>query len=232
MESLKPLFPNISDETWPVLEQWAALLREWNEKINLVSRKDIERLETHHLAHCLTITNPLKLMNGTRILDVGTGGGLPGLPMAICYPQAHFTLVDSVGKKIKVVEDIANRLELKNVKVIHGRVESLNSQFDFVTGRAVTALPAFIGWIFKKMRPGAKNSLENGLIYWKGGPLEPELKQAGIEPKQVFAIRDTVDDEYFDDKYIFHFGAKQLRARGRKLVEDGAKGQKPKGKKG
>ncbi|MDP4880162.1 MAG: class I SAM-dependent methyltransferase, partial [Opitutales bacterium] len=102
MQSIRSQFPNVSDETWTVLEKWAVLLREWNEKINLISRKDIEHLEERHLSHCLAITNHLKLMNGTRVMDVGTGGGFPGIIMAICYPQAHFTLIDSIGKKITV----------------------------------------------------------------------------------------------------------------------------------
>jgi len=217
MDHLQKIFPDVPDEAWPRLEAWAGLLREWNAKVNLVSRKDIEQLERHHLAHCLAITKKLKLMQGARILDVGTGGGLPGLPMAICYPQAQFTLADSVGKKIKVVNDIAERLKLKNVKALHTRAETLNREFDFVTGRAVTALPVFIGWIHKRLRFGHKHSLENGLIYWKGGALEPELAAAGLAPKHTYALNESVDDAYFAEKYIFHFGARQIRAVAKRL---------------
>ena len=122
---LKEWFPDLSDETWEKLKQYTELLREWNAKINLVSRKDMDRLETKHLAHCLTLTKFLRLMPKARLLDVGTGGGLPGIPMAICYPQAKFTLMDSIGKKVMVVEDMVKRLELSNTEVRRGRVEEL-----------------------------------------------------------------------------------------------------------
>ena len=113
MDSIRKQFPQIEETAWPVLEAWAVLLREWNTKINLISRKDIEYLEARHLSHCLAITNHLKLMSGARIMDVGTGGGFPGIIMAICYPQAHFTLIDSIGKKIAVVQDLVDKLGLK-----------------------------------------------------------------------------------------------------------------------
>ena len=138
----KQLFPNILEDTWPILERWAELLREWNTKINLISRKDIDALEERHLVHCLAITNILTLKKGARILDVGTGGGLPGLPMAICYPQAKFTLIDSIAKKVGVVQSIADELGLANVEAKQVR-EALKTQFDFVTGRAVKNLPSF-----------------------------------------------------------------------------------------
>ena len=133
---LKGWFPEISDPQWDKLQEYTALLREWNAKINLVSRKDMDRLETKHLAHCLTITKFLRLMPRARLLDVGTGGGLPGIPMAICYPQAKFTLMDSIAKKTMVVEDIAKRLNLENVEVRRGRVEELPKKktYDFVLG--------------------------------------------------------------------------------------------------
>ncbi|OUW40098.1 MAG: 16S rRNA (guanine(527)-N(7))-methyltransferase RsmG, partial [Verrucomicrobia bacterium TMED175] len=140
---LQKWFPDLEQETWTKLIEYTSLLREWNAKINLVSRKDTDRLEIKHLAHCLTITKFLRLMPKARLLDVGTGGGLPGIPLAICYPQARFTLMDSIGKKVMVVEDIVNRLGLQNAEVIRGRVEELpkKKSYDFVIGRAVTALP-------------------------------------------------------------------------------------------
>ena len=125
MDALLAQFPNIHEDIWPVLEAWAVLLREWNEKINLISRKDIEHLEARHLSHCLAITNHLKLMQGTRIMDVGTGGGFPGILMAICYPQAHFTLIYSICKKIAVVKDLAEKLGLKNVEARQCRAEEI-----------------------------------------------------------------------------------------------------------
>jgi 16S rRNA (guanine527-N7)-methyltransferase len=148
------LFPNISEEAWTKLERWAVLLREWNTKINLISRKDIDALEERHLIHCLAITNALTLKKGARILDVGTGGGLPGLPMAICYPQAKFTLIDSIAKKVGVVQAVADALGLENVEAKQVRAEALKTQFDFVTGRAVKNLPEFLSWISDNLQTG------------------------------------------------------------------------------
>lgn len=214
MQSIRSQFPNVSDETWTVLEKWAVLLREWNEKINLISRKDIEHLEQRHLSHCLAITNHLKLMNGTRVMDVGTGGGFPGIIMAICYPQAHFTLIDSIGKKITVVQDLVEKLGLKNVEAKHCRAESINKQFDFVTGRAVKNLPEYFSWIKGNIRRGEKNTIPNGVLYWKGGELDDELTALGIRPRKTINLEETFSDPYFEQKYILHFDARDVpRAR-------------------
>ena len=140
------LFPALSKVEAQLLMEWAVLLREWNEKINLISRKDIEHLESRHLAPCLAITNHLQLMQGARVMDVGTGGGFPGLIMAICYPQAQFTLVDSIGKKVAVVQDIAERLGLRNVVARQARAEAIQREFDFITGRAVKNLPESVSY--------------------------------------------------------------------------------------
>lgn len=221
MASLTEKFPNINESTWQVLHAWAELLREWNTKVNLISRKDIDHLEERHLAHCLAITNHLKLMSGTRVLDVGTGGGLPGLPMAICYPQAHFTLVDSIGKKIAVVQDIIKRLDLKNVEARQVRAETLNKQFDFVTGRAVKNLPEYFRWIKNNVRRGERNSIPNGVLYWKGGELESELEILGIRPRKTIDLEQTLGDPYFVQKYILHFDARDVpRARSPKPVAE------------
>lgn len=200
----------VTDEAWAKLADWSALMREWNAKVNLVSRKDIGNLESHHLAPCLAVTTDLKLMHGARLLDVGTGGGLPGLPMAICYPQAHFTLVDSVGKKIKVVEDIANRLDLKNVEVRHCRVESLKGGYDFITGRAVTDLREFINWIRPFARKGRKHSPANGLLYWRGGDLATETGHLRSKLHDHIDLEQRLGDPYFHQKYILHFRAEEL----------------------
>ena len=214
MQDLKVTFPDIDAATWERLALWAEAMREWNQKINLISRKDIDALEQRHLAHCLAITRHLKLMAGTRVLDVGTGGGLPGLPMAICYPQAHFTLIDSIGKKIAVVRDLVDRLELKNVEAKQMRAEQLNKQFDFVTGRSVKNLPEYFSWIKNNLRRGERNSLPNGVLYWKGGAFEDELSALGIEPRTVFDLEFDLQDPYFQQKYILHFDARDVpRAR-------------------
>ena len=168
MSLIREDFPNVSGSTWSILQAWAILLREWNSKINLISRKDIDRLEEYHLSHCLAITNHLKLMKGTRVLDVGTGGGFPGIIMAICYPQAHFTLIDSIGKKVTVVKDLVQKLGLKNVDVGQYRAEEVKKQFDFITGRAVKNLPEYFSWIEGNLRRGSRNSIPNGVLYWKG----------------------------------------------------------------
>jgi 16S rRNA (guanine527-N7)-methyltransferase len=214
MHSIRKQFPHVNEEAWPVLEAWAVLLRDWNAKINLISRKDIEHLEERHLSHCLAITNHLKLMNGARIMDVGTGGGFPGVIMAICYPQAHFTLIDSIGKKITVVQDLIQQLGLKNAEARQCRAEQVNKQFDFITGRAVKNLPEYFSWIKGNLRRGERHSIPNGVLYWKGGALEEELEALGIRPRKTISLEDGFDDPYFEQKYILHFDARDVpRAR-------------------
>lgn len=205
------LFPNISAEAWTILERWAELLREWNTKINLISRKDIEALEARHLVHCLAITNALTLKRGARILDVGTGGGLPGLPMAICYPHAKFTLIDSIAKKVGVVQSIADELGLDNVVAKQVRAEALKTQFDFVTGRAVKNLPEFLSWISNNLQKGHKHSFPNGVIYWKGGSIEAELNPLGIQSKTCVDLEQALGDAYFKDKFIIHIQAEAIK---------------------
>ena len=203
--SLRPHFPSLTAYQWTLLEQWSQLIRDWNAKINLISRKDIDFLELRHLAHCLAITNHLKLMQGARVLDVGTGGGFPGLVMAIAYPHAQFTLVDSIGKKIMVVQSIVSELGLQNVVARQCRAESVNKQFDFVTGRAVKNLPEFISWIKGNLRHGQRNSLANGVLYWKGGELTEELAELGIDPRLTVGLDGFMEDPYFENKSILHF---------------------------
>ena len=211
---MRKQFPQIEEAAWLLLETWAAYLREWNNKINLISRKDIEYLEARHLSQCLSITNHLKLMSGTRIMDVGTGGGFPGIIMAICYPQAHFTLIDSIGKKITVVQDLVDKLELKNVEARQCRAEEVKMKFDFITGRAVKNLPEYFSWIKDNVRRGERNSIPNGVLYWKGGELDDELAELGIRPRRTISLCETFSDPYFEQKYILHFDARDVpRAR-------------------
>ena len=207
---MRKQFPHIEEAAWSLLETWAALLREWNTKINLISRKDIEYLEARHLSHCLSITNHLKLMSGTRIMDVGTGGGFPGIIMAICYPQAHFTLIDSIGKKITVVQDLVDKLELKNVEARQCRAEEVKKKFDFITGRAVKNLPEYFSWIKDNVRRGERNSIPNGVLYWKGGELDDELAALGLRPRKTISLGKTFRDPYFEQKYILHFDARDV----------------------
>lgn len=200
-------FPEITDTSWTALRQYTGLLREWNGKINLVSRKDMDRLETKHLAHCLTITHFLRLMPKAQILDVGTGGGLPGIPLAICYPQARFTLMDSIGKKVMVLEDMVEKLGLQNVEVRRGRVEEMPKRrsFDFVIGRAVTALPTFFNWVNNKIRKGSRNSPANGILYLKGGDYTEELKTSGLHPAKIWDLDDFLPQAGLGEKYLIHF---------------------------
>lgn len=204
---LKGWFPDLPDSHWENLKEYTNLLREWNAKINLVSRKDMDRLEIKHLAHCLTITKFLRLMPKVRLLDVGTGGGLPGIPLAICYPQAKFTLMDSIAKKTMVVENIVDRLGLTNVEVRRGRVEELPKKktYDFVLGRAVTALPIFFGWVRDKVAKGSKNSPANGILYLKGGDYTEELKSSGLTPAKIWNLDKLLPEAELGDKYLIHF---------------------------
>jgi 16S rRNA (guanine527-N7)-methyltransferase len=206
-ETLKKWFPNIEQETWEKLHEYTSLLREWNAKINLVSRKDTDRLEVKHLAHCLTITKFLRLMPKARLLDVGTGGGLPGIPLAICYPEARFSLMDSIGKKVMVVEDMVNRLGLQNAEVIRGRVEELpkKKSYDFVIGRAVTALPTFFGWVQNKIAKGAKHSPANGILYLKGGDYTEELNSSGLHPAKIWNLDKLLPEAELGEKFLIHF---------------------------
>lgn len=205
LEKLHAAFPSVSAEAWEKIEAMAVLHREWNAKINLVSRKDIDNLEWHHYAPCLVAGTFLKLMSGARVIDVGTGGGFPGLLLAVLFPQAHFTLMDSVAKKILVVSDIAEKLALRNVETRVGRVEKLGKHFDFATGRAVTNLPAFFGFVKKLIQPGKKHSLANGILYWKGGELAPESEALGVVPAKTVELEKLLGDPYFSGKYILHY---------------------------
>ena len=206
-ETLRNWFPDLEEDKWVRLQEYCELLREWNAKINLVSRKDMDRLETKHLAHCLTITQFLRLMPKARLLDVGTGGGLPGIPLAICYPQAHFTLIDSIGKKVMVVEDMIQKLGLKNIEVRRGRVEELprKRRYDFVIGRAVTALPTLFGWVSNKISKGSKHSPSNGILYLKGGDYTEELKTSGLHPAKIWNLDELLPEAELGEKYLIHF---------------------------
>ena len=179
------------------------LYREWNEKINVVSRKDIDALEIHHVLHSLAIAKVISFKPGTRVLDVGTGGGFPGIPLAILFPEVHFHLVDSIGKKIKVVNEVAAALGLKNVTAEQVRVESMSEKFDFIVSRAVTAFPAFVALTRKRLLKESFNDLPNGIIYLKGGDFEEEI-QDFRERITVYNIPDFFEEEFFETKKVIY----------------------------
>ena len=186
--------------------QFAALkplYDDWNTKINLISRKDMDNFYKHHVLHSLTIAKIVDFEAGTSILDVGTGGGFPGIPLAILFPDVNFVLIDSIGKKIKVVQDVIQQIGLKNVKTLQTRVEQFNESFDFVVSRAVTDLPTFYNWVRYKIRKKGFNKLQNGILYLKGGDLKDETA-ALKRPVKLYALSEIFSDSYFDEKYVVY----------------------------
>ena len=200
-------FPNLSTEQQKQFEALDELYRFWNAQINVVSRKDIDMLYEHHVLHSLSIAKVLEFLPGETVLDVGTGGGFPGIPLAILFPETSFHLVDSIGKKIKVVQEVAQALGLKNVKASHMRAEEVQGTVDFVISRAVTQLKDFYPWVRAKIRKGGKNTLANGVLYLKGGDLTEELAAAKLKGVQKFAITKYFPQDFFLTKYVVYFEA-------------------------
>lgn len=178
-EDLFPFFPGLDERQREQFREMFPLYKDWNSKINLVSRKDIDNLYMHHVLHSLAIAKVVKFEPEARILDVGTGGGFPGIPLAIMFPSAQFHLVDSIGKKIKVVQAVADALGLRNVQAEQCRAESLTSRYDFIVSRAVTRLPEFYGWVRNLVSKEQHHALPNGILYLKGGDVRAETAPFG-----------------------------------------------------
>lgn len=194
-------FPEISDEQKSQFEKLEELYTEWNAKINVISRKDMESLYEKHILHSLGIAKIMEFAPGTKVLDIGTGGGFPGIPLAILFPEVQFTLIDSIGKKIMVVNAVAEEVGLKNVTGIHGRAEKLKGKFHFVVSRAVTQMPEFLRWLKGKFEKEQFNPKHNGVLYLKGGDLAEEL--AGIKC-EIFNLKNYFEEEFFDTKKVVY----------------------------
>jgi 16S rRNA methyltransferase gidB len=194
-------FPEITDEQKQQFEKLEKLYTEWNEKINVISRKDMDGLYEKHILHSLGIAKVMPFADGTKVLDVGTGGGFPGIPLAILFPEVSFTLIDSIGKKIKVVEAVSEGLGLKNVTAVHGRAEKLKEKFHFVVSRAVTQMPEFLRWLKGKFEKEQFNEKHNGVLYLKGGDLAEEL--AGLRC-EIFQLKNYFEEEFFDTKKVVY----------------------------
>ena len=199
MELIQRYFPNLSDLQYKQLKALGELYSDWNAKINVISRKDMEHFYERHVLHSLAIEKVIQFKPDTQILDVGTGGGFPGVPLAILFPEVSFHLVDSIGKKIKVVQEVSNALELTNLSAEHARAEQVSGQFDFVVSRAVTRLTEFYPWVQNKFNKKSFNNLDNGILYLKGVDLMEEFDQLK-KPYQLFSLKDYYTEEWFESK--------------------------------
>jgi|TARA_B110000467_G_C18281407_1_gene458811 16S rRNA (guanine527-N7)-methyltransferase len=203
LQILEQHFPELTDLQKDRFAAYANLIAEWNEKINLISRADIENLPKKHLLHSLAIAKAIQFKDGTRVMDVGTGGGFPGIPLAILFPECGFHLVDSIGKKVKVVVDCVHKLGLDNVSAEQARAEKVSNQYDFIVARAVTQLPRFMNWIRKRVKRTAFNDLPNGVLYLKGGKLDDDFASIKETPT-AYPIQEFFDYDEFQEKYVIH----------------------------
>jgi 16S rRNA (guanine527-N7)-methyltransferase len=203
MEQLITYFPKLTAKQLAQFEQLKDLYIHWNNQINVISRKDVDHFYERHVLHSLAIAKVITFQPGTSIMDIGTGGGFPGIPLAILFPECQFHLVDSIGKKIKVVNEVAQALGLSNVRATHGRAEDIKEQVDFIVSRAVTAMPNFLPWTRNKFKKEQKNSYPNGIFYLKGGDLTEELKDIK-EDIEIIEISKFFPGEFFETKKVVY----------------------------
>ncbi|MFD1551351.1 16S rRNA (guanine(527)-N(7))-methyltransferase RsmG [Putridiphycobacter roseus] len=196
-------FPDLSDHQKELFGQLYDIYKLWNDQINVVSRKDFDTFYEKHVLHSLGIAKAINFVPGSDILDVGTGGGFPGIPLAILFPESNFYLVDSIGKKIKVVDEVKDALGLTNVIAKQVRAEDIQHKFDFVVSRAVTAMPKFLMWVRKKIKKNDKNAFPNGLLYLKGGDLTDEMKPVR-EYYEFLHLADHFEEEFFETKKVVY----------------------------
>jgi 16S rRNA (guanine527-N7)-methyltransferase len=197
-------FPELTEKQIQLFDRAVELYLDWNTKVNLISRNDMENLVERHILHSLSIAKVIQFVPGTKIMDVGTGGGFPGIPLAILFPEVDFYLIDTIGKKIKVVQDIVESLQLKNVKAEQKRAEDVkNQQFDFVVSRAVTRLPDFVNWVKYNISKKQKNSLRNGILYIKGGDVLEEIAFTG-KKYSIIELSGFFKEPFFETKKVIH----------------------------
>lgn len=199
-------FPDLTEEQKQHFIKLEALYADWNQKINVVSRKDIDEIYLRHVLHSTGIAKFQEFLPGTTVLDVGTGGGFPGIPLAILFPETHFTLVDAIGKKIKVVQEVIDGLGLTNVTAKHMRVEDLDTQFDFIVSRAVAAMPTFVRWIKGRIKKDSLHERRNGILYLKGGDLSDELKD--YKTTEIYNLSDYFSEDFFETKKVVYLPLK------------------------
>ncbi|WP_369997394.1 16S rRNA (guanine(527)-N(7))-methyltransferase RsmG [Winogradskyella sp.] len=206
MELILKYFPNLTDTQIAQFEALENLYKEWNTKINVVSRKDIDELYLRHVLHSLGIAKVIDFSDGSSIMDVGTGGGFPGVPLAILFPDCQFHLVDSIHKKLKVIDAVCDAIALTNVRTTHSRVEEINETYDFIVSRAVTKMPVFTKWVKGKIAKKQQNELKNGILYLKGGDLTEELKQ--YTTVKAYLLSDYFEEEFFETKKVIYLPLK------------------------
>ncbi len=206
MELIKKYFPHLSPQQYSLFEKLEELYKDWNLKINVVSRRDIDELYLRHVLHSLGIAKVQEFLPGSTILDVGTGGGFPGIPLALLFPETKFHLVDSIGKKIKVVNEVTEGLGLQNVKTYNKRVEDIDGNYDFIVSRAVAVMPTFVRWTKGKIAKESRHDRKNGILYLKGGDLSEELND--YRTAKIFELSDFFEEEFFETKKVVYLPMK------------------------